>query len=292
MDVQGKQDVKLFPHRRRATDAARGNVMTKERFFTVKNMRKSLLMAALAAALVYAPAPAAAGAARQNPPMAGGYAEAAANEPGVLRAARFAVREAGRREGRRVALVAVRRAERQVVAGLNYRLRLSVRAGGRTREVSAVVYEDLKGAYSLTSWDAAGGGGGAGSREVKVYLVALGDAGKSGRKIGCDDSLVPVTRTVGAGGDPLKAAIGELLSVPREYDGRLGNYWFGENLRVSSVSVRAGTATIRISGTVFVAGICDQPRIEEQIKETARQFPGVRRVRVFLNGQPLSAAIR
>lgn len=266
--------------------------MTKERFFTVKNMRKSLLIAAVAAALVYAHASAANGAVRQNPPMAGGYGEAAPDDPDVLRAARFAVREAGRREGRRLSLVAVRRAEKQVVAGLNYRLRLSVGAGGRTREVSAVVYQDLKGAHSLTSWDAAGGEGGAGSREVKVYLVALGDAGKSGRKIGCDDSLVPVTRTVQAGGDPLKAAVGELLSVPREYEGGLGNYWFGENLRVSSASVRAGTATIRISGTLFVAGICDQPRIEEQIKETARQFPGVRRVRVFVNGRTLSSAIR
>ncbi len=129
-------------------------------------------------------------------------------------------------------------------------------------------------------------------REVKVYLVAVGDAGKSGRKIGCDDSLVPVTRTVEAGASPLEAAIRELLSVPREYDARLGNYWFGENLRVRDASVRGGTATIRITGTLFVAGICDEPRIEEQIRETARQFPGVRRVRVFVNNRPLAAVIR
>lgn len=128
-------------------------------------------------------------------------------------------------------------------------------------------------------------------REVKVFLVALDDAGKKGRKIGCDDSLVPVTRTVRAGREPLRGALEELLSLPREYEGGLSNFWRGERLKLRSVSVRRGTATIRITGTLLVAGVCDVPRIEEQIKETARQFPGVRRVRVFVNGRPLSEAI-
>jgi hypothetical protein len=51
-------------------------------------------------------------------------------------------------------------------------------------------------------------------------------------------------------------------------------------------------AIIRIRGTLPVAGVCDEPRIEEQIKATARQFRGVRSVRVFLNGERLSDAIR
>jgi hypothetical protein len=253
-------------------------------------MRKSLLAASAAALLcaVFVNA-----SARQTPPLAGGYSDASVREAQVLEAARFAVREESRREGRRVSLVAVRGAEKQVVAGLNYRLRMRVRAGGRARDVTAVVYRNLKGVYSLTSWDAAGEErGDASTREVKVYLVAVGDAGKRGRKIGCDDSLVPVTRTVKADGAPLKAAIRELLSMQHECEGGLGNYWFGENLKVSGATVSRGTATIRITGKVFVAGICDEPRIEEQIKETARQFPGVRRVKVFVNGRTLASVIR
>jgi hypothetical protein len=155
--------------------------------------------------------------------------------------------------------------------------------------VSALVYQSLRGAYSLKGWEVAGV---ASAREVKVYLVAVGDEGKRGRKIGCDDSLVPITRTVEAGVAPLKAAVSELLSVPHEYEGGLGNYWYGENLKVSGVSLAGGTATIRITGRLFVAGVCDEPRIEEQIKETARQFPEVRRVRVFVNGRALARAIR
>jgi hypothetical protein len=130
------------------------------------------------------------------------------------------------------------------------------------------------------------------TRQVKVYLVALDDKGKRGRRIGCDDSLVAVTRDVAATGTPLKTAVEELLAVPREYEGGLGNYWAGENLRVQSAVISRGVATIRIRGTLPVAGVCDEPRIEEQIKATARQFRGVRSVRVFLNGQRLSDAIR
>ena len=131
-------------------------------------------------------------------------------------------------------------------------------------------------------------------REVKVYLVALDDDGRSGQKIGCGDSLVPVSRRIGARRPTLRIAIQELLLTPHEYDARLRNFWRGRNLRVRSVSVnRNGVATINISGVgPMVAGVCDQPRIESQIEETAKQFPNVRRVRVFVNGRTLASAIR
>ncbi len=131
-------------------------------------------------------------------------------------------------------------------------------------------------------------------REVKVYLVALDDDGRTGRKIGCGDSLVAVSRRVSARLTPLRAAIQELLIIPHEYDARLKNFWRGRNLRVRSVTLnRGGVATINIAGAgPQVAGVCDQPRIEEQIEETAKQFPNVRRVRVFVNGRTLASAIR
>ena len=56
--------------------------------------------------------------------------------------------------------------------------------------------------------------------------------------------------------------------------------------------ISRGVAIVRIRGTLPVAGVCDQPRIEEQIRATARQFSGVRGVRVLLNGESLADAIR
>ncbi|HEY0323396.1 MAG TPA: GerMN domain-containing protein [Pyrinomonadaceae bacterium] len=132
-------------------------------------------------------------------------------------------------------------------------------------------------------------------KTVKVYLVVVGDEGKMGRKIGCGDSLVAVTREIKPTVAPLKAALSELLALPREYagDSRLNNFWVGRNLRVKSVSIRNGTATIYIVGEgPFVAGVCDEPRITSQIEATAKQFPTVRRVKVFVNGRTLANAIR
>ena len=134
-------------------------------------------------------------------------------------------------------------------------------------------------------------------QSIRVYLVALDDRGRSGRRIGCDDSLVSVRRSIRATAAPLRAAIQELLAMPEEntYAGRqLHNFWSSaraDNLRLESVAITRGVATIRFSGAVPVAGVCDEPRIISQIEATARQFPTVRRVRIFLGGVPLRQAV-
>jgi hypothetical protein len=248
---------------------------------------KRVLLTVLAFLILGASAPAARA---QERPIAGGYSGRPTNDRGVAAAAAFAVRERGRQTRRRVTLLSIESAETQVVAGMNYRLVMRVREGREVGFVTVVVFQNLRRRLSLTSWEPTPTV--SEGREVKVYLVALDDNGRRGQKIGCDDSLVPVKRTVSADAVPLRAAVEELLTVPREYEGGLGNYWQGENLRVQSAAVRAGVATIRISGNVYIAGVCDAPRIEGQIRETARQFRGVRSVRVFVNGRRLADVLR
>lgn len=232
----------------------------------------------------------------QDMPIVGNYRESSTTDPEVLAAARFAVAEASRKQGREVTLVSIERAENQLVAGMNYRLQLKVKSDGQVQDVSALVFRDLKQKFELSEWEPSSRGGQAGARkgrQVKIFLVALNDNGRTGRKIGCDDSLVPVTRRVSAVGTPLKAALEELLLTPYEEDAQLKNFWRGRNLRLRSVTQRAGVATIHITGEgPMIAGICDVPRIESQIVETARQFPNVRRVRVFVNGQTLASVLR
>jgi hypothetical protein len=129
--------------------------------------------------------------------------------------------------------------------------------------------------------------------EVDVYLVAVGDNGKKGIKIGCDDSLVGIQRKIKPTVAPLRAAIEELLSIPREYSKELGNYWQGKDLKLKDVKIAEGVATIHITGEgPFVGGICDEPRITEQMEKTAMQFSSVNSVKVFVNDKPLAEAIR
>lgn len=129
--------------------------------------------------------------------------------------------------------------------------------------------------------------------EIDIYLVAVGDKGNKGIKIGCDDSLVAITKKITPTVAPLKAAIEGLLAIPHEYSKELGNYWWGKDLKLKSVVINEGVATIHISGEgPYVAGVCDKPRITEQIEKTAMQFSSVNSVKVFVNDKPLEEAIR
>jgi hypothetical protein len=87
-------------------------------------------------------------------PQPGGYADAQATNAWVKEAAAFAVEAQGQTTAtnERPVLVELVSARQQVVAGLNYRLTLKVKAGGVTKEAEAVVWRKLDGEYRLTSW--------------------------------------------------------------------------------------------------------------------------------------------
>jgi len=85
------------------------------------------------------------------PPMPGSYQAAAVDEE-VRDIARFAVRTERQQAGGRLKLLNVLDCERQVVAGLNYRLRLAVRRDGKPATASALVFAALDGSRTLVSW--------------------------------------------------------------------------------------------------------------------------------------------
>lgn len=67
--------------------------------------------------------------------------------------AAFAAREESRRTGSPIRVVKVLKAEKQVVAGTNFRLRVAAQRNGATTETAdVVVYRDLRDHRHLTSW--------------------------------------------------------------------------------------------------------------------------------------------
>jgi hypothetical protein len=124
---------------------------------------------------------------------------------------------------------------------------------------------------------------------VKLHFVALGDNGASGKKIGCDDSIIPVDVSIDPTTAPLTAALNRLFSIKTDYYGQSGLYnaLYRSDLHLDSASVVNGLATVQLSGSLQLGGVCDDPRVEAQLEETIRQFSTVRDVAIFLNGQPL-----
>ena len=94
-------------------------------------------------------------------PMPGGYSAAPVTNEQVVAAADFAVKAQEKAMQKsapsaKLALVRIVSAQQQVVAGMNYRLRLSVKADGAEKEAEAVVWWQAwrkDEPYKLTSWD-------------------------------------------------------------------------------------------------------------------------------------------
>ena len=91
-------------------------------------------------------------------PIVGGYGKVDTTDKEVVAATNFAVKKQGKTQQAMIKLVAVNNAARQVVAGINYQICLSVETTDRKTKVAvpqtiqAIVFKNLKGKYKLTSW--------------------------------------------------------------------------------------------------------------------------------------------
>lgn len=129
--------------------------------------------------------------------------------------------------------------------------------------------------------------------QIKIYLVALEDQGKSGEKIGCGDSLVAVTQEVPQTKAILKESLTKLFAIKDQYYGQSGLYnsLYNSALKLDNVAIVDGVATITLSGQLSLGGVCDNPRALGQIEATAKQFETVKSVKIFLNGKPFSETL-
>lgn len=90
----------------------------------------------------------------------GGYKSVSVSDAGVKEAAEFAVEQKASELEQEITLENILKAERQTVAGTNYRLCLEIYApseeaetDGVTLYIRAVIYKNLKGELKITSWE-------------------------------------------------------------------------------------------------------------------------------------------
>ncbi len=118
-------------------------------------MKKHIIFCSLTALFVFGLFAAGSHVSAQD--ITGGYGDASVMDKDVRRAANFAVLTRSSNTGRALKLVRIVKAEVQVVAGLNYRICMTIREGRkRAKTVTAVVYKDLRNRRSLSRWKAGG----------------------------------------------------------------------------------------------------------------------------------------
>jgi LysM repeat protein len=124
--------------------------------------------------------------------------------------------------------------------------------------------------------------------QVNIYLIGIGTGG-----VGCGDQVVAVKRNITPTQAPLTAALNQLLSLHDQYYGQSGLYnaLYQSSLSVQNIT-RTGTSwRIYLRGTLRLGGVCDSPRVEAQLRQTALQFSTVKQVSYFINGVPLATAL-
>lgn len=105
---------------------------------------------------------------------------------------------------------------------------------------------------------------------------------------GCD-AVVLVPKQIAPTPKVLNAAINTLFTDSFDYGFTPGNFIATQKeLAFSHATITDGVAQIYLTGKVGpIAGTCDVPRIETQLRETALQFGSVSSVAIYLNGEPL-----
>ena len=130
-----------------------------------------------------------------------------------------------------------------------------------------------------------------GATSIKIFLIAMNDNGATGKKIGCNDSAIPVLIHIEPTLGVLRASLKELFKLEgeREYGlSGLYNSLYQSHLSIDSLNIVNREAIIKLSGNLISGGVCDDPRIQAQLEETALQFNTIDKVSIFINGIPLA----
>ena len=135
---------------------------------------------------------------------------------------------------------------------------------------------------TVTSAPVVGGGG----VYMIKYFVLLGTGGP----IGCGDSLIASsTGQISTGNvkEDIKISLNSLFSTGVKNVGELYNPLYQSKLRVAGVEFKGSgkdEVIIHMTGQfVKPKDPCDKTRYRWQVWETVRQFPGIRRVNIWLD---------
>jgi Sporulation and spore germination len=129
----------------------------------------------------------------------------------------------------------------------------------------------------------------AAAERVRVFLIAPQDGARSGRKVACGDSAVPVEVTLPRPAPALEGALRALLAMGDRYDRASGllNPLYASRLELAGMERQGAQVKVRLTGYVELGDACDNSRMFAQLTETALQFRGISSAQFEIDGQPL-----
>lgn len=127
--------------------------------------------------------------------------------------------------------------------------------------------------------------------QAKLFYILLEDAGNSGKLIGCNDSLVSVQVSFApwlqTWNDLLEDLYTRQFAAESQPNG--SETMFETGITVNSITVSGALVSVYLGGAIVLNGVCDHPRITEQLQSIVLQFPQFTTVKLYINNQTLSS---
>lgn len=119
---------------------------------------------------------------------------------------------------------------------------------------------------------------------VTLFMVETGNDSGQGTPIGCGDLLVERRVRIPKGENLLAGTMRALIAP--ENDGP-ENFVAGKDVKLESAEISGGVARVYLAGVIPLSGVCDHPRVEQQLLRTAAQFAEVDSAIVYIGGERL-----
>lgn len=134
-------------------------------------------------------------------------------------------------------------------------------------------------------------------QQVLVSLVSLGEGTPEAGSFGCGDMIfnIPKMTTASAEVNKVSQALTALLVMDEQrttYQGEeLYNALANSDLAVDRIEPAAGVLNVYLTGEISQGGVCDSPRIDEQLRSTVTANSDVDSVEIFINDEPISEVL-
>ncbi len=135
---------------------------------------------------------------------------------------------------------------------------------------------------------------------LQIYMIKLEDAGKNGIEVGCGDSVVAIgefmdAKLAGDFTDDVETALNYLFGFKNSTYTSPLNEEFYNSLYQSDLTVtqvlydeETNSVEVNLTGNLLIGGVCDNPRIEAQIKQTIAQFGDFDDITITIDYEGLS----
>lgn len=124
-----------------------------------------------------------------------------------------------------------------------------------------------------------------------TYYVTKATNTPQASTFGCGDILVPITiESARKDNTTLKISLNELFTNSNQYTDSQTEYSAlnQANLTVDEVTESQSTVNVYLTGELILGGTCDNPRVEQQLTATIREYVPGKKINILINNIPLS----